>query len=164
MLRSTLVLIALTAAPGTLLRAADNPIPEEFRKALEKAETLELYSLDPSTPVEKGDAEFHGWKMLGKTEVKKESLTKLVVALKKGAEEADQRVAAGCFHPRHGIRVQLDGKSYDFVICFECVAVMLYKDKDEKSTKGFHVSDTPADIFNTILKDAKVKLPAQPEK
>jgi hypothetical protein len=143
--------------------AAGNAIPEEFRKAVDKAEALDLYSLDPNTPAEKGGAPFHGWKVLGKTAVKKETLAILVTALKNGADEANQAASAGCFRPRHGIRVQLDGKSYDFVICFECVAVMLYKDKEEKSTLGFHVTSTPAAVFNTILRDANVKLPAQPD-
>jgi hypothetical protein len=163
MVRSMLVAAALTVTTWALLRAADNPIPDEFRKALDKAKALELYSLDPSAPVKKGDAAFHGWKVLGKTEVKKKTLAKLVTAFKKGAEEADQKVNAGCFRPRHGIRVRLDSKSYDFVVCFECVAVMLYKGKGEKSVNGFHVSKTPADVFNTILKGAKVKLPDQPK-
>jgi hypothetical protein len=163
MARSALVAVALAVSLGALVCAADNPIPDEFGKALEKAETLDLYSLDPSAPVEKGDTEFHRWKVLGKTEVKKETLAKLVAAFKKGAEEADQKVSAGCFRPRHGIRAQVEGKSYDFVICFECVAVMLYKGTEAKSVNGFAVSKTPAEVFNTILKDAKVKLPEQPK-
>jgi hypothetical protein len=162
MVSSMLVAVTLTASTGALLRAADNPIPDDFSKALDKARVLELYSLDPGAPVKKGDTAFHGWKVLGKTEVKKKALAKLVAALKKGAAEADQKVSAGCFRPRHGIRVQLDGKSYDFVVCFECVAVLLYKGNGKKITNGFHVSKTPTDVFNTILKDAKVKLPEQP--
>jgi hypothetical protein len=163
MARSMLIAIALVVSVVALVGAGDDPIPAEFGKALAKAETLDLYSLDPSVPVKKGDADFHRWKVLGKTAVTKVALAKLVAALKKGAAEANQNVSAGCFRPRHGIRVQRDGKSYDFVICFECVVVMLYKDKEEKSDRGFHVSRTPAGMFNTILKDAKVQLPAQPD-
>ena len=162
MARLIVFTVALTLSVGVLARAADNPIPDEFKKALAKAETLELYSLDPSTPKEKGDADFHGWKVLGKTEVKKEALTKLVGAFKKGVEEADQKVSAGCFRPRHAIRVQLDGKSYDFVICFECVQVLIYGEK-AKENDGFHVSGSPTEVFNKSLTDAKVKLPKQPD-
>ena len=46
---------------------------------------------------------------------------------KKGAAEQDQNVKAGCFRPRHGIRVTLDGKTSDFVICFECWQVKVYE-------------------------------------
>jgi hypothetical protein len=155
--------LALTLAVVPPACAADNPIPAEFRTALEKAEVIDLYSLDPTPPKGKAEGDFHGWKVLGKTEVKKEALAKLVAALEKGAAEQDQNVAAGCFNPRHGIHVTLDGKTYDFVICFECVAVTLYKDKEEKSTKGFGVSRSPAEVFNKVLKDANVKLPEQPK-
>ena len=65
---SLLAPVGLAELRGQEKKNADSPIPEEFRKALEKAQTLELYSLDPSTPVEKGAADFHGWKVLGKTE------------------------------------------------------------------------------------------------
>src|SRR5262245_46845076 len=99
MVRAMMAAVVLALSVGSVVRAAGSPIPADFRKALDKAETVDLYSLDPSTPVEKGDTDFHNWKVLGKTEVKKETLTKLVTAFKKGVEEADQRVAAGCFHP-----------------------------------------------------------------
>ncbi len=159
-----ITLATLVLSLGATARAAENTIPDEYKKALEKAETLELYSLDPGTPggpKEKIPDAFHNYKVLGKTEVKKEALTKLRAAFNKGVEEADPNVAAGCFHPRHGIRVTLDGKSYDFVVCFECLAVMVYGGKKDAS---FHISGSPADVFNGLLKDAKVKLPEQPEK
>jgi hypothetical protein len=162
MVRALGLALVLTLAVVPLACAADNPIPEEFRKALEKAEAIDLYSLDPSPLKGKAEGDFHGWKVLGKTEVKKETLAKLVAAFEKGAAEQNQNVAAGCFNPRHGIRVTLDGKTYDFVICFECAGVMLYKDKEEKNTKGFQVSKSPAGVFNKVLKDANVKLPEQP--
>jgi hypothetical protein len=155
--------VTVTTAPVKLKVTPEKAtaIPPEFRKALELAETLELYSLDPSTPALKDEAAFHEWKVLGKTEVEKESLTKLVAAFKKGVEEADQKVSAGCYRPRHGLRATVDGKSYDFVICFECVVVMIYGGHAEKNA-GFHVSRSPAQTFNRILTDANIALPKQP--
>jgi hypothetical protein len=41
MMRSLLVAVALTLSVGLLARATANPIPDEFKKAMEKAETLE---------------------------------------------------------------------------------------------------------------------------
>jgi RNA polymerase sigma factor (sigma-70 family) len=155
--------VTVITAPVKLkvTREKATAIPPEFRKALDLAETLELYSLDPSTPALKDEAAFHEWRVLGKTEVRKESLTQLVAAFKKGVEEADQRVSAGCYRPRHGLRATVDGKSYDFVICFECVVVLIYGGHAEKNA-GFHVSRSPAQTFNRILTDAKIALPRQP--
>jgi hypothetical protein len=162
MQRWIVIAIALVLALGAPHRAAADVIPDEFRTALDKAESLELYSLEPSVPVAKGDTELHGWKVLGKTELKKDAMAKLVTAFKKGAEEANPKVSAGCFRPRHAIRVRLDGKTYDFVVCFECVAVMIYGGKAEKYA-GFHVSGSPAELFNQTLTAAKIKLPRQPD-
>jgi hypothetical protein len=67
-----------------------------------------------------------------------------------------------CFLPRHGIRVKHAGKVADFVICFECNNVRVYVDGGAETE--FLVSDSPAKMFNDILKDAGVKLPAQPKK
>jgi RNA polymerase sigma factor (sigma-70 family) len=155
--------VTVVTAPVKLkvTQAKESAIPPQFRKALELAETLELYSLDPSRAVAQDEAAFHEWKVLGKTEVKKESLTKLVAAFKKGVKEADQKVSVGCYRPRHGLRATVDGKPYDFVICFECVVVMIYGGNAEKNA-GFHVSRSPAETFNRILTDAKIALPKQP--
>jgi RNA polymerase sigma factor (sigma-70 family) len=156
--------VTVTTAPVKLrvTREQAMAIPSEFRKALGRAETLELYSLDPRKPALKDEATFHEWKVLGKTEVKGESLTKLLAALKQGVDEADQNVSAGCYRPRHGLRATVDGKSYDFVICFECVLVLIYGASAEKNA-GFHVSHSPAQTFNRILTDAMIALPKQPD-
>ena len=81
----------------------------------------------------------------------------LVAALKKGVEDNDG-AAAGCFRPRHGIRVTRDGKTAEFVVCFECLYVQVYLDgKAEK--QGLRTTSSPQNAFNGVLKDAKVPLP-----
>jgi hypothetical protein len=77
-------------------------IPPEFRKALELAETLDFYSLDPSRHVATDEAAFHEWKVLGKTGVKKEPLTKLVAAFGDRHRIQD--------HPRHRIQDHRPGR------------------------------------------------------
>jgi|ERR1051326_673514 hypothetical protein len=154
----------LCLASAAFVRAADNPIPEEFRTALEKGDTIELYSLEP----EKGerspdDVLFHGTKVLGKTQLKKDSRAKVVAAFVKSVGDANQKGSEGCFDPRHGIRVQHGGKVYDFEICFECKKVYLYKDDDKQERLRINIGGDPEDIFNTILKDAKIKLPKPPK-
>ena len=97
-----------------------NKIPDDLQTMLEKAEQFELLSISPYPPKEKPADAFHGWEVLGKTTVKDaEVRKKLVAAFKKGVE-ANAGITADCFSPRHGIRVTRDGKTADFVICFEC--------------------------------------------
>ena len=102
--------------------------------------------------------------MLGKTAVKDKkddvAKQKLVDAFKQGVEDSDGAVA-GCFNPRHGIRVTHGGRTFDFVICFECLSVSLYA--GDAKEDGFLIADSPQDAFNKVLRDAKVPLPKAAE-
>src|SRR5262249_3205646 len=122
----------------------------------------ELLSLSPGRPQQKPKDTFHGWELLGKTTVNDaETRTKLVAAFKKGVDE-NKGVVAACFNPRHGIRVTHDGRTVDFVICFECFSVQVFA--GDKQTKGFLITDSPASAFDSVLKEAKVPLAPKPKK
>jgi len=140
-----------------LLSGCGQRIPASVLPALEKADKFELYSLDPTPTTEIPAVNFHDWAILGSTEVDKADVRKrLVAALKKAAAE-NEGIAAGCFNPRHGIRVIHGGKTYDLVICFECYSVIVYIDDVRK--ESFLITDSALDTFNKVLTDAKVKLP-----
>jgi hypothetical protein len=153
-----LPLFCLSAA-----RAEENAIPEDVLTALTDAETFELYSLNPNRLGEEPeDGDFHGWKVLGKTQVKDaEARESLINALKKGVSDSDGTVAA-CFNPRHGIQVTTaDGKTVSVVICFECLSMNFYKGGERSgyalTTQG------PQETFNKVLTDAEVPLAAPAE-
>jgi len=141
----------------------NNRIPEAVDRLLTKAELFELYSLDPErkkdkqgnlVPVKDG---FHGWEVLGKTEVKGEAERKrLADALRLGAEDNFGMVAA-CFIPRHGIRLKGGGKTVDLVICFQCLSVQVFVDGERK--EGFLTTGDPQEAFDAMLRSAGVKLP-----
>jgi hypothetical protein len=70
---------------GCTGKSADSRIPESARAALENADQFELLSIDPDRQQDKTKDDFHGWKVLGKTQIKEtDTRTKLVAALKKG--------------------------------------------------------------------------------
>jgi hypothetical protein len=118
-----------------------------------------LYSLDPDPGKNPAENGFHGWKVLGKTAVKDADVRqKLVAALEKAAADNDG-MAAGCFNPRHGIRVTHGDKTLDFVICFQCFQVEVYA--GDQRAKGFLITDAPKTVFNKVLEEAKVPLPKQ---
>jgi Protein of unknown function (DUF1559) len=151
--------IDTTEVPDT-----DDPheIPAAAKAILDTAESLELLSLDLLTPDDNPKGTFHGWKVLGKKAIDKAEVRKsLVLVFEKGVAEYKE-MGKKCFLPRHGIRVKHAGKVADFVICFECNNVRVYVDGGVETE--FLVSDSPAKTFNNILKDAGVKLPAQPKK
>jgi hypothetical protein len=139
----------------------ENKLSAEVKAVLEKPERFELLSLDPAVEQAKGKEGFHGWKVLGKTTVKDSDVRKeIVTALDKGIADSNAR-GAKCFDPRHGIRVQRDGKTVDLVICFECGWVYVFAG-DKEDRQGVAVTtDKPQAVFDKVLKAADVPLPKQ---
>ncbi|MCS6850379.1 MAG: hypothetical protein NZ700_04330 [Gemmataceae bacterium] len=141
----------------------DNRIPEEVDQLLDKAETFELYSLDPGPEFkQKGKrAEardgFHGWKVLGKTEVNKEAERRLLADVLRLGVEENYGIAANCFQPRHGLRLHAAGKTVDLVICFECFRVEVFINGEQG--RGFYITGEPQKEFDLTLKAAGVPLP-----
>lgn len=140
-----------------------NHIPDAVEKLLDRADGFELYSLDPDRQrdkdgkaVEPKDG-FHGYRVLGKAEVKAGAdRKKLTDALRLGVEDNFGMIGA-CFIPRHGVRLTADKKTVDLVICFQCLSVQVYI--DGKNADGFLVTDDPQAAFDAVLKAAGVKLP-----
>lgn len=161
-LRGFLILFVLGFAIPANSWGQKNKLPEEAKKILEKAESLELYSLDPdgSRRGPKPKNNFHGWKILGKTTIKKaEDRQKLLQSLERGIR-ANSGIVAGCFNPRHGIRATLKNETVDVVICFQCFSMQVVQGK---KTRNVLTTGLPAPTFNKILTAAKVPLPKQPD-
>jgi hypothetical protein len=144
----------------------DNKLPDAIKAVLDKADSLEIYSLDPSLQLPVKDKEkepekdpkdkFNGWKVLGKTVVKdKPAKDELLTALYKGVKD-NEGVVAACFIPRHGIRATADGKTVDLVICFQCLQIYCFV--DGKREGGCLVTRSPQPAFDKVLKDANVPL------
>jgi hypothetical protein len=142
-----------------------NRIPEVVDRLLDKAEVFEVYSLDPDSEKNKegnGKAaknDFHGWTILGKTEVKGDAKQKRLSDALRLAAEDNFGMVANCFIPRHGMRLKGDGKTVDMVICFQCLSVKVFVNGEQKY--NFLVTHDPQESFDTLLKDAGVKLPKQ---
>lgn len=151
-----LALLLLVTADSPAVEPDPHLFPTDAKAILQGAKEIELFSIDPNRSEEKAIEEFQGRRVLGKTVIKEEKARKaFVAALEKGVTEY-KGGPAKCFNPRHGIRVKHDGKTVDFVICFECYQVRaLYGDEGQ----SFLVSRSPAELFNKILKDAGVELP-----
>ncbi len=148
-----LVLLVLSATA----RADDKPSSKDLKALFEKAETLELFSLDPGADVKEPDVKkgFHGWRILGKTAIKDaKTRKKIVEALYKGLEQSDG-TAALCFNPRHGLRATVDGKTADVVICFECLQMQFVLGEASMTET---TTTTPEKVLNEVLTGAGVPL------
>jgi hypothetical protein len=152
----TYVMTALTVIclATACARSDENKLPADAQTILDKAEQIELLSIDPQRSDKDGPKDaFHGHKVLGKTTVKGDARKELVEAFVKGMEGKID--PAKCFNPRHGIRATHEGKTVDLVICFECAQFEVYLGTDEKA-KHLLVNKSPEPAFDKVLKDAGI--------
>ena len=122
-------------------------------------DSLTLYSIDgrdfvPGTEP-KADEEFHGYPVLGKIDVKDpKSRREIIAAVKKGIADSDGMMAK-CFWPRHAIRATENGKTIEYVICFECNQLQIYTDGTDELEP---TTREPQVVLNKHLQDAKIPL------
>lgn len=126
---------------------------------LDEPDQLILYSIDGSLfepgREPKTEEKLHRYPVLGKVEVTDAGKRReLLGALKQGMEESDGRMAA-CFNPRHAIRVVKDGRTIDYVICFECKQLSIHEGDGKR---GKPVTRSPEALFNKHLTDAGITL------
>jgi hypothetical protein len=67
---------------------------------------------------------------------------------------------AMCFNPRHGIRVTRGSTVTDFLICFECQQIEVWR--DDKQIARMHTTGSPQAEFDKVLVDTHVPLAAEP--
>ena len=133
---------------------AENGIPAAAVAILEQADVFELLSLSPRHQPRTAKDDFHGYEVLGRAEIADpKTRKKLVSAFEQGVAE-NQGTIAACFNPRHGIHVTRNGKTEDFVVCFECLQVHSYGAIDE----DFLISSSPNATFETVLRRAGILL------
>jgi hypothetical protein len=137
---------------------AQNRLPQETKKVLEKGERFLLLSLDPTHPDSRQAPSpqpkemFHDYAVLGKTEISDAVIrAELLRALYKGIADSDGVVAA-CFNPRHGISATLGSETVDLVICFECLSIETHA----KMGKNVLTTRSPEPTFNRALKRARL--------
>ena len=159
-------LACLAALPACTDRSVPSKMPPGARAALESADKLELFSLDPDRHQRIDEADdqksaagthFHGWKVLGSTQLTDRlERSKIIQMFQKGVDESGD-AAASCFIPRHGIRVVANGKTVDFVICFQCFQVEWFED-DQRRQEEILIARSPEPAFDRALKQAGVPL------
>jgi hypothetical protein len=141
-------------------------LPDQARAILDKATEFELYSLEPDEEEKPAGTptRLHGWKVLGKTTLKKaEAGKEILTALEQGIASRRAR-GAKCFDPRHAIRAAHDGKTVDLLICFECGWVYVYFDGKEKEAAQVRIDRATQPPFDKALRDAGVPLAKKPRK
>jgi hypothetical protein len=147
---------AIVAIAGVAAWVRWHGMPWPAWRALSTAEAYELISLEPDmrTATHSG-VRYHNHAVLGSTPITDPATRRrLNDALQAGVRQSDGTRMA-CFNPRHGIRVTRGGVVSEFVICFECRQVQVYRDG---SKLYFLTSNSPEKVFDEVLKSANVPL------
>ncbi|MDB5298582.1 MAG: hypothetical protein JWO87_245 [Phycisphaerales bacterium] len=132
-------------------------MPLVAARALADADQYEVLSLRPYP----WKPDFYNHEILGRMTVTDTTIRqRLNAALQSGVRESDGTRMA-CFNPRHGIRVTRAGETTDFVICFECRQVQVWR--GGKKITFFLTSASPQPVFDEVLQKANVPLaPKEP--
>ena len=157
--------VALSAAVGAQAQPKN---PEKLLIAtFDKADTFELFSLDPLPSRIKPKETFHNWKVLGSMSIRDiETRKKLITALLHSIEEAEDSKPGPEFTPKDGIRATtLFGTKVlvvDLVLSFDGTQGELYI--GGKKDRTFTLTTEPQAVFDKVLTDEKVPLPPVPKK
>lgn len=156
---------AVAASFGMLLLIAsalfgadgDKKLPDQAKAILDNASEFELYALDPGQKQNKSDKEaaLHGWRVLGKTQVKEvETRQKLVAAVEH--DLANATVVANCFDPRHAIRATHEDQTVVLLICYKCRQMHVHI--DGKYVADLVIATGSRPLLDKVLLDAEVPL------
>jgi len=98
---------------------------------------------------------FHHFPVLGKLEIATAEQRIHVLNTLNDAIEKSDGTMNKCFWPRHGIRTVENGKTIDYVICFECLQLKIHE--GSKETRKAIVRN-PEDEWNQILTAAGITI------
>jgi hypothetical protein len=133
----------------------ERKLPAGLKAALEKGDRFELLTLNAERDTSKDG--FHGWKVVGTSVINDRDVRrKLIVAFEKGVAES-KGGPAFCFDPHHGIRVTREGKTVDFVLCFDCFQVRAYV--GDALEANLITTNSPRAVFDNVLDASKVPGP-----
>ena len=133
----------------------ERSFPPAAHKALEFAPELTLFSLNLRDS--RSGARFHGCKILGKTTLRGEEKTRLLAHFY-DAIATNNSFGTACFTPHHGIRVQHEGKTVDFLICFGCSQMKTFGLGAEK---GGTIGKSGLKFFDSVITGAGLPIERQ---
>jgi len=134
--------------------AGFNALPAEAQQSLHSGGHAVLYSLEPWGDPEKKVARFHGFEILGQSELSPAQESSAVAAFDAAIAGFDGAIAS-CFDPRVAIRIQANGHTYDFLLCYSCHQLEMYR--DNKSLPGIGAAGSPK-ALNELLTSLRVPL------
>jgi len=150
-----LIISLLSLATISAVQAADpaqNVLPDEALQVLRAPSSATFYSLEPWERPKPEDKTLHGYKILGQTPLEPKQEQVVATAFQKAVGDWDGMIAA-CFDPRHALRISSGGHTYDFLLCYNCHQLYVYK--DDKVLASVGAAGSPK-FLNSLLTAAHV--------
>jgi TPR repeat protein len=136
-------------------------LPSEVVAGLESDPAITLYSLQPWGGPDISEWDFRGHHMLGLLDLDKAQAQTAVRALKDAVSAGNANLSSMCItNPRHALRFQADGHTFEILICYQCGQLELYRDEQWLPFYGM-IGGKP-DVLNGLLKAAKIPLADAP--
>jgi len=140
-----------------------NKLPDNVQRVLDKADQIELLTLDPRVFRDDVKDGFYGTQILGKTVLKDaDTRKKILTALKKGIQEIKERQESAAFYPRYAIRATHKKTTVGLMISFDPPVILVYV--GEQHTAQVFTTASPEPAFDQVLRDAKVRIAPKPDK
>ena len=156
------LVLFLMASPACAQDAAPPELPKELSAALDAAQDVTLYSLQPQGGPDLPGWDFHGQHILGRTELHKDEAKGAIAALK---DAVMRGVAHATFEitpvPRQALRLVSGGHTYDILICYECRQLELFDNDHPMEFNGL-IRGKP-DALNALLAEAGIPLADTPK-
>lgn len=121
-------------APALLLVAAETPgqaksnnLPAEALRALHSHDRVVLYSLEPWSDPDDPGSRLQGFEILGQATLTSSQAASATAAFESAIAKPDG-IVASCFDPRHALRILTGGHTYDFLLCYSCRQLQVYRD------------------------------------
>lgn len=145
----TILVVALLGCKGSPTTS--------FDLGLDSPEQMTLYSIDGREGKQVESKEFfHNYPVLGKVEITDPAMrAQLISALKDGIARRPEH-SPKCFWPRHGLKVTANGRTVEYVICFECSSLQEYV--GEMRQRSVEINSDVQTAFDKPLKEAGVPL------
>lgn len=150
LLFSVVFMVSATGCqPGMLGKG----LQEDVATAITSADSIELISINPN--FRKG-GDYHGWQELGRATIESAATQKEIVAKLDDAINRSDGTVAGCFNPRHAVLAKHEGKTYEVIICFECMSLLIQI--DGKRVGSETITQAHSGYFNQLLTNAKLPI------
>ncbi|MFT3807095.1 hypothetical protein [Arenimonas sp.] len=127
-----------------------NELPAQVAAVLRTATVVQIYSLEPvPMPNRPSSGErWYGYEVLGKTMLDADSSKLAIEAFEKAVANWDGMIA-GCFDPRHALRIEAEGHTWDFLLCYDCHQLEVFR--DGKHLDGVGAAGSPEALNELML-------------